>query len=66
MEKILIDNKYEIVLNDGNNKTKFSFYATRYGEKWKDLVGDNLMLGMFNRIKELEIENEKLKTAKNL
>jgi len=64
MEKISIDNKYEIVLNDGNDKTKFEFYATRYGEKWKDLVGDNLTLGMFNKIKELEAENKKLKSIK--
>lgn len=47
-----LDGKYSVVLkNDGKI---FEFYALRYGEEWKDLVGDNLALAMADRIDTLE------------
>lgn len=50
-EKIeLGDGKYTLVLEDNDRK----FYALRYGEEWRDLIGDNLIFEMFYKIKELE------------
>lgn len=52
-ESIKLDNgKYEVISHDNMKK----FECTRYGESWRDLIGDNLMLSMFYRIKELEDE----------
>ena len=46
--KLKIDDRYSIVLN--NNP--WEFYATRYGEKWRDLTGDNLVLAMVHKLEE--------------
>lgn len=50
---MIIDNegKYEIVLNTKGNK--MNFYAKRYGEYWRNLIGDNLILAMYFRINYL-------------
>jgi hypothetical protein len=50
MERIKIDNKYEVVIDWGNGGIK----ALRYGEEWRNLNGDNLVLAMAYRIQELE------------
>ena len=57
IEKIKID-EYEILLEDNG---KGEFYATRYGEPFRDLVGDGLTISLFTRIQELECEVLKLK-----
>ena len=51
IEKIELESgKYTLILEDNGKK----FYALRYGEEWRDLIGDNLILAMFYRMKELE------------
>lgn len=59
VEKIKVDDKYEVIVNQESNK--FEFKALRYGQEWRNLIGDNLVLAMFYRIQELEEENNKLK-----
>ena len=53
----LENNKYEIIedLEHG------IFKAERYGEEWRDLSGDNLMLALIYKVQELERQNETLK-----
>ncbi len=59
MESIKLDNgKYEVILND----KPWKFEALRYGETWRSLTGDNLVLAMFYRIQELEEEITELKS----
>jgi len=52
-ESVKLDGgKYEVILDqDGSS---FNFHALRYGEEWRSLVGDNLILAMFNKIQDLE------------
>ena len=53
--KIDNENKYGIVQNldaKGHDTTRY-IYATRYGEQWRDLVGDSLVLAMYYRIEYL-------------
>ena len=50
-DKIVLDNgKYTVVnaLNEGGG-----FKALRYGEEWRNLVGDGLVLAMFHEIERL-------------
>lgn len=48
----VMDGKYKIQLsNDG-----LKFRALRYGQQWRDLLGDNLILGLVFKIQELEEE----------
>ena len=50
MTKIeLADGKYTVTHDNGNN-----LKALRYGEDWRDLVGDGLVLALVQRIEELE------------
>jgi len=52
-ETIKLDNgKYEVILDQDGSK--FNFHALRYGEQWRDLIGDNLILAMFYKIQDLE------------
>jgi len=56
--KISLDNgKYEVVLSENGS----SFEAFRYGELWRDLVGDNLIYYMFLKIVEQEEEIRRLR-----
>ena len=56
--KISLDNgKYEVVLSENGS----SFEAFRYGELWRDLVGDNLIYYMFLKILEQEEEIRRLR-----
>lgn len=51
---IELDNeKYTIVYDETNS---FPEKCLRYGEKWRNLVGDNLMFWLCQRIEELEEE----------
>jgi len=55
MYKLDLENgKYTIV--EDLNKGKFE--ALRYGDEWRNLIGDNLILALVYKIQELE---EKLK-----
>lgn len=45
----LCEGKYALKLDEDNQLVAF-----RYGEPWRDLVGDHLIRALFNRIKELE------------
>ena len=52
-ESILLDNeKYEVIFDQTSGKCEF--HALRYGEEWRNLTGDNLVLCMFQRIQDLE------------
>ena len=53
----LYDDKYTVILTDNGKR----FRALRYGEEWKDLAGNGLVLSMFYRIQELEEENTRLR-----
>ena len=54
-ESIKIGVTYELSHEDGCN-----LKCTRYGEAWRDLTGDNLVLQMFQRIQELEEYTQEL------
>lgn len=56
---VLCDGKYVVVLD--NDPDNFRFEALMGGKKWRDLVGDGLVLSMFQRILELEHLLEKAK-----
>lgn len=61
MAKIELENgKYTVVneLNDGGG-----LKALRYGEEWRNLAGDNLILAMYHEIERLQ---ERLSTAEDL
>lgn len=61
MESIkLYDGKYE-VLHSSKANEPFVFKALRYGEEWRNLTGDNLILAMFHKIQELEEKITELK-----
>lgn len=47
----VFDGKYTVVLNE---TSPFEFKALRYGEEWRSLTGDNLVLGLVYKIQELE------------
>jgi hypothetical protein len=49
---ILADGKYEVVFDQNGQRS--DFYALRYGEEWRSLTGDNMILCMFQRIRDLE------------
>jgi hypothetical protein len=57
MERIKVDGKYEIVIDWNNGGVR----ALRYGEEWRELNGDNLILAMAYRIEELEKALEETK-----
>ena len=48
----LDDGKYEVIFDQNGRRS--DFYALRYGEEWRSLTGDNLILAMFYRIQNLE------------
>ncbi len=54
-EKLTLDNgKYTIVNGLGEGK---GFKALRYGEEWRNLAGDNLVLSLFQEVMELQESN---------
>ena len=50
MEHSVMDGKYTIVFDE---KTA-DFYAKRYGERWRELGGDGMVLAMLQEIDELK------------
>ena len=54
-EVIELDNEYVISHENGMN-----LQCTKNGLPWRDLTGDNMVLCMFQRIKELEAYNVEL------
>lgn len=63
-EKNLEDNGFTIELGDGKYSYVFENgkqYALRYGEFWKDLVGDKFTYAMACKIQDLEEEIKSLK-----
>lgn len=52
---VLADGKYEIVFS---SKGEYPEKALRYGEEWRDLIGDNLIAELCHMIDELKANNE--------
>lgn len=50
------EGKYRVVM--GQN---YCLYAERYGEKWRDLVGDNLVYSLAYELQEAREEIERLR-----
>lgn len=62
MEDIVeIDEKYTVEINWKQSPEKSIFRALRYGQDWRNLNGDGLILAMVYKIQELENENLKLR-----
>ena len=60
MDRIeLDDGKYTVINELGKGG---GLKALRYGEEWRNLAGDNLILAMFHKIEELQ--EELIKTRK--
>lgn len=53
-ERVTVNEKYEIVIDWSKN----IFKALRYGEEWRNLVGDNLILAMAYRIQEQAVKDK--------
>lgn len=49
----LSEGKYTLVLEYSVKPQKFYFYALRYDERWRELVGDNMVFAMFQEIVSL-------------
>ena len=45
----IYDGKYRVIMDDNNR-----LYALRYGEPWRDLCGDNLILALVQEIANLK------------
>lgn len=58
---IKIDDKYTVI-EDINNGI---FKATRYGEEWRDLIGDNLILAMFWKLELYELALKEIVEKEN-
>ena len=62
MEKEIIDffeGKYTVVLEHSVDPVKLDFYALRYGKRWRELAGDNLVFVMAKEILALRKEEPK-------
>lgn len=59
MRKFKIDD-YEVIEDLGNQENPV-FKALRHGEEWKDLIGDNFVYALVDRIADLEDEVKTLK-----
>lgn len=58
IQKIILDGgKYTVIYDETNS---FPEKCLRYGEDWRDLVGDNLIFYLCNKIKELKEKIDKL------
>ena len=50
-ESIKLENgKYEVIVSNNGS----DFHALRFGEEWRDLTGDKMIMAMFYRIQKLE------------
>lgn len=59
--KIELDGGKYTVVNELNNGGKL--HALRYGEEWRDLTGDGLILAMIHEIEQMREDNKEYKTA---
>lgn len=50
--------KYTVIHENGCN-----FKALRYGEEWRDLVGDGLVLAIVQEHEDVLVENQRLRQA---
>jgi len=57
IEAIVVGSRKYIIQLIDNGK---QFKAYRYGEEWRDLTGDGLILAMFQRIQELQTDADNL------
>ena len=55
MKETITINEYELSHENGLN-----FKCKRHGEEWRDLVGDGMVLAMFQHIRDLEEYSEGL------
>ena len=53
-----IDDKYSVIIDLENGR----FYALRYGEQWRNLIGDKFILSLVYKIMYLQ---EELELSKN-
>ena len=58
MQITLENGKYEYTFDESTG----SQGAYHHGELWRDLTGDNLVLAMAHKIKELEAEVEEIQS----
>jgi hypothetical protein len=58
MNIVLENGKYTIIQNI---QPKYEFKALRYGEEWRNLTGDGMILALCHRIEELEEEIQRMK-----
>lgn len=58
------DGEYTLVTESKPNE--FIFKALRYGEEWRDLVGDGLVLAMFYEIEDLRKRVEELEKTNGM
>lgn len=58
------DGEYTLVMK--NEPGKFVFKSLRYGEEWRDLVGDNLVLAMFHEIEDLRERIQGLEVERSI
>jgi hypothetical protein len=49
------DGKYTVVMSQNGG-----LYALRYGEPWRDCIGDGLILALAQEVEELRDKNQKL------
>jgi hypothetical protein len=64
MNEITLDNGKYTIVNDVENTG--DFYALRYGEEWRDLIGDKLVLALVSEIEDLREELSKAHTKLSL
>lgn len=65
MRQIPVENgKYTVVIPETQEEWAKSecFHALRYGEPWRDLCGDNLILCLATELEEARAELKRLKT----
>jgi hypothetical protein len=62
IEHTVGDGKYTVIFDDSPG-APHQFVSTRYGEPWRDLCGDGMVLAMLHEIDELKAELYKLREA---
>ena len=65
IEIILCEGKYRFVLEARGTLCE-SVYCERYGEAWQDFTGDHAVSALFNYAADLTLENERLKSSKEI
>lgn len=60
MKVTVADGRYTVVMDDSGGLS-----ALRYGEPWRDCVGDNLIYSLAMEVERLREENERLARERN-